>query len=110
MSAELAHVNALIQCPHQAPGQVVTTNGRVKVSGNYVVLQSDQCLISGCTFYSGSNPSPCLTVKWLVPATRVKVMGQPVLLKTSQGLTQNPAQAPQGAPQIKVTQPRVKGT
>jgi hypothetical protein len=110
MPGELVHVNALIQCPHVAPGQVTTTNTRVKVSGQFVALQNDQVAITGCPFTTGSNPSPCVLVKWLVPATRVKVMGQPVLLKDSKGLCQNPAQAPQGAPQIKVTQPRAKGT
>ncbi len=109
MPGELAHVNALIQCPHFAMGQVITNNVRVKVSGQFVALQSDQCTIAGCPFTTGSNPSPCTTVKWLVPATRIKVMGQPVLLKDSGGLCQNPAQAPQGAPEIKATQPRVKG-
>lgn len=109
MPGELAHVNALIQCPHFAPAQVITTNVRVKVSGQYVALQSDQCTIAGCTFAPGGAASPCVTTQWLVAAVRVKVMGQPVLLKDSSGLCQNPAQAPQGAPQIKVTQPRVKG-
>lgn len=110
MPGELVHVGALIQCPHQAPAQVVPTNARVKVSGQPVALQSDQCMIAGCPFFTGPNPSPCLTVTWLVPAVRVKVMGQPVLLKDSTGLCQNPAQVPQGPPQIKVTQVRVKGT
>ena len=109
MPGELAHVNAMIQCPHFAPGQVITTNARVKVSGQYVALQSDQCMVAGCPFMTGPNPSPCTTVQWLVASTRIKVMGQPVLLKDSSGLCQNPAQAPQGPPQIKVTQPRVKG-
>ena len=110
MSSELAHVSAVIQCPHQGLAQVVTTNARVKVSGMFVALQNDVCTVAGCPFFTGPNPSPCLTVQWLVPAVRVKVMGQPVLLKTSQGLCKNPAQVPQGPPQIKMTQPRVKGT
>ncbi len=110
MPGELAHVGALIQCPHMAPAQVVSTNVRVKVSGQYVALQNDQCMVTGCPYFQGTVASPCLTTKWLVPAVRVKVMGQQVLLKDSQGLCQNPAQAPQGPPSIKVTQPRVKGT
>ena len=109
MPGEVAHVNALIQCPHVAVAQLITTNARVKVSGQFVALQNDQCTIAGCPFMTGTNPSPCLTVQWLVAATRVKVMGQPVLLKDSTGLCMNPAQAPQGPPQITVTQPRVKG-
>jgi hypothetical protein len=110
MPGTVVHVGAVIQCPHLAPASVVSKNIRVKVSGQFVALQSDQCLVAGCTFYSGSNPSPCTTTKWITPAVRVKVMGQPILLKDSVGVCQNPAQVPQGPPSIKVTQPRVKGT
>jgi hypothetical protein len=110
MPGTVAHVGALIQCQHLAPAAVTSKNVRVKVSGQFVALQSDQYLVAGCSFYSGSNPSPCTTLKWLVPAVRVKVMGQPVLLKDSTGLCQNPVQVVQGTPTIKVTQPRVKGT
>jgi hypothetical protein len=48
-------------------------------------------------------------VQWLVPATRVTSMGQPVLLQTSVGLCLSPEQAPQGPPSIVSTQPRVVG-
>jgi hypothetical protein len=37
------------------------------------------------------------------------VNGNPVILKTSSGICQSAVQAPQGPPNILVTQPRVKG-
>jgi hypothetical protein len=48
--------------------------------------------------------------KWLVPALRVKVMGQPVILQTSAGLCQSVEQIPQGPPSVTVAQTRVVGT
>jgi hypothetical protein len=45
-----------------------------------------------------------------VPATRVFVNGQPVILQTSTGLCQSAEQIPQGPPTIVATQPRVIGT
>ncbi|NTU86026.1 MAG: hypothetical protein HGA45_42985 [Chloroflexales bacterium] len=51
-----------------------------------------------------------VSVRWLQPATRVFVNGQPALLSTSSGLCQSAAQAPQGAPIIIGAQSRVSGT
>jgi hypothetical protein len=48
-----------------------------------------------------------VTIQWLVPATRVRVGGQFVLLQSSTGLAKSAAQAPQGAPIVTVVQPRV---
>jgi hypothetical protein len=74
-----------------------------------VATMADTSLVAGCAFTVGTQPMPCLRVQWLVPAARVKVMGQPALLQTSAGLCQNPAQAPQGAPIVTTNQPRVVG-
>ncbi len=109
MPGTLAHVNAQIVCPHMGQAQVVTTNARVKVSQQFVALQNDQYAVAGCSFVVGTVPQPCVLLRWLVPATRVKVMGQPVLLQGSSGLSQNAEQAPQGPPEVMVTQVRVKG-
>jgi hypothetical protein len=49
-------------------------------------------------------------VQWLVPATRVTVMGQPVLLQTSQNLSLAATQAPQGPATVTVNQTRVIAT
>ena len=46
-------------------------------------------------------------MQWLVPAARVTVMGQPVVLQTSNGLGLGPTQAPQGPVTVIVTQLRV---
>ena len=66
---------------------------------------------AACPFtVPGKGPQPCVKVQWLVPALRVKVMGQQVLLQSSSGLCQSGEQIPQGPPNIVSTQIRVKGT
>ena len=46
---------------------------------------------------------------WIVPATRVKVGGQFVLLQNSTGLCQSAEQIPNGPPSVTVVQMRAKG-
>src|SRR4051812_1083212 len=112
MPGELYHVGAQGQCPHAGPINTVSTNVRVKVSAQFVATFSDTSMVAGCPFQvptpGGPKPQPCVKVQWLVPALRVKVMNQFVLLKTSTGLCQSAEQIPQGPPSILVTQIRVK--
>lgn len=105
----LLHVGASLTCPHAAPVTIVTPNVRVRVSGQFVAASTDQYLVTGCPFYPGSSPSPCLTVQWFVVATRVRVNGQPAVLATSVGQCNNPAQVPQGPPIVNACQVRVRG-
>jgi hypothetical protein len=100
-------VGASAICPHGGQIQAVSTNTRVMLSGMPATTASDTFTIAGCAFNVSSAPSPCLTVKWLVPATRVKVGGQFVILQTSTGLCQSGAQAPQGPPNVTSTQTKV---
>ena len=98
-------------CPHAGLVTVISTNTRVRVSGQPVATQSDTYAVAGCTFtVPGPKPQPCVTVRWLQPATRVRVNGQPVILATSSGLCRSAEQIPQGPPSVMVTQTRVKGT
>lgn len=111
MSAELYHVSATTLCPHGGNGSTISSNTRVKVSGMAVATVSDVTMVAGCPFtVPGKGPQPCVKVQWLVPAVRVKVMGNPVLLKTSTGLCQSAEQIPQGPPNVVATQIRAKGT
>ena len=99
-----------IQCPHGAVATHVPSNTRVLASGTPVLVATDANMIAGCAFALPSGtPSPCVTVQWIAPAVRVKVMGQPVLLQSSVGLCNAATQAPQGPPIVGATQPRVQG-
>jgi len=106
--AELVQVGATIQCPHGGQASIVPTNARVKAGGAFVALQADTTTIAGCAFtLPNGTPQPCLMVQWLSGALRVKVGGQPVLTKSSNGLCQGAA--PQGSASIVSTQMQVKG-
>ncbi len=110
MPGPLYHVGAAAICPHGGQVTVISTNARVLVSGMPVATMADSCMVAGCAFtVPPGKPQPCLRVQWLVPATRILVNGQPVLLQTSTGLCLSPEQIPQGPPTVITTQPRVVG-
>lgn len=111
MPGPLFHVGAAAICPHGGQVTTISGNTRVLVSGMPVATVADTSLVAGCVFtIPPGKPQPCVLVKWLVPAVRVLVMGQPVLLQTSAGLCQSVEQIPQGPPVVITTQPRVVGT
>jgi hypothetical protein len=104
------HVGATAMCPHGGQVTTVPGNPRVLVGGQPTATLSDQFLIAGCAFtLPGPKPSPCMTVRWIMPATRVLAGGQPVILRTSVGLSLSPEQLPQGPPSVVVTQVRTGG-
>ena len=114
MPGPLIHFGMTAACPHAGSVSVVSSNARVLVGGQPVATLADQYPIAGCPFQipvpGGAKPQPCVLVKWVVPATRVKVMGRPVILQTSTGVCQSVEQIPQGPPSLTVVQNRVVGT
>jgi len=110
MPGPLVHPGATIQCAHLAPATVVPSQGRVLVGGAPVALATDQVNVVGCPFMAGSKPQPCVLVRWVVPAARVKAMGVPVVTQASAGIGQSVEQIPQGPAVVSAAQPRVVGT
>lgn len=114
MGGFLVEETATIQCPHGGKVTITATNKRVTVSKMPVALVNDPTTVAACPFQvpigTGTKPQPCVKGIWLVPAVRVKVMGQFALLKTSSGQCQSAEQIPQGPPMIAMTQIRVAGT
>lgn len=113
MADLLLHLGARVQCSH-ATGLAAMLPASplplVSVSGMQVATAADQFLIAGCALMVASKPQPCVSIRWLVPALRVKVNGSPVLLQSSSALCQSAEQAPQGPPLSFATQLRVQGT
>ncbi len=110
MPGFLYHVGATAICPHGGQLSIISTNTRVLVSGQPVATLSDMYLVAGCAFtVPPGKPQPCVKVQWLVPAERVFVDGQPVILQTSSGISQSVEQIPQGPPIVIATQTRVSG-
>lgn len=108
MPGYVLHQGMSITCPHGGTGTLVPSAVRVKVGGNPVACASDVTTIAGCTFNVSGALSPCLRVQWVMPATRVKAQGQPVLLSSSVGLCVNAANAPQGPATVSGFQTRVR--
>lgn len=113
MSGNLVTVASSLICTHGAPVTVAPGNARVRAGGAPVATLADQFTVAGCPFQipigTGTKPQPCVTVRWIAPAVRVRVGGQPVILQTSSGICQSVEQIPQGPPTVVSTQPRVRG-
>ncbi len=116
MPGFLLHVNAVMQCTHMAPAITTPTQPRVLVNGQPVATVANIITVAGCAFtLPNGKPQPCVMIKWLQPATRVLVNGQPALLQPTPtgagaGLCQSIEQIPQGPPIISMVQTRVIGT
>ena len=85
MPGVLLHVGAVVQCTHFAPA----TNPPVQPRAAQRPTRRDRgkpvhrCR---CPFtIPGPKPQPCVTLKWLMPATRMLINGQPALLQTPPG-------------------------
>src|SRR5262245_32216323 len=115
MPGFLLHVGAVMQCTHAAPATIAPSQPRVLVSAQPVATMLSVIAVAGCPFQIpfgvGTKPQPCVLVKWLMPALRVMVMGQPAAvlpaLGSGPGLCQSIEQIPAGPPIVSVVQPRV---
>jgi hypothetical protein len=111
MPGPVVHVGATAICPHGGQVSVAPGSPRVQVSGMPVATLADAYLVAGCAFtVPPGKPQPCVQVRWLVPAARVMVGGQPVIVQTSVGLCLSADQIPGGPPTVVSTQPRVVAT
>ena len=97
-----------LMCPHG--GTVTASPGATKAKADAILVRKgDSFSIAGCPFMIGSNPHPCVSVNWVVAATRVKHDGDFVLTSASTGLCLAADQAPQGTVIVANTQLRVSG-
>jgi hypothetical protein len=69
----------------------------------------DSCVIAGCSFNIAGAPHPCVSVQWVITATRVKRAGAMALNASSVGLCLAADQTPQGSVIINSTQASVSG-
>jgi hypothetical protein len=115
MPGVVLHVGATVQCLHQAPATSPPAQTRAFVSGQPIATTANTFLVAGCPFVVALKPQPCVTIKWILPSTRVFVGGAPALLTAppgpgpGSGICQSAEQAPQGAPLISAIQTRVIG-
>lgn len=104
-------LTSTLMCPHGGKVQIISNNTRGRADGAFLATVADTFIVNGCPFQIPAVvpiPSPCVTVRWLVPATRVKVNGSPTLSRSSVGLCLSAAQVPQGPVMIVNTQMRTQ--
>jgi hypothetical protein len=106
MPGYLVQQGATVICAHGGQAQPVMPNSRVKLGGQPTVLQTSPYTIAGCSNPPPvANVGPCVTANWTFGATRVKSMGQPVILQDSASIC-----VPTGTPlTVVVAQLRVRG-
>jgi hypothetical protein len=111
MPGLILHVGAVVQCFHQAPVQTTPVQQKVLVSGQPAMVAGNLLTVTGCPFTVGPKPQPCVTVRWNLQSTKVRVDGQPVLLQPAPGvgpgIGQSAEQIPQGPPTVSSIQTKV---
>ena len=106
MPGPLLHVGATVLCAHGGQATPVKPEPSVLINGQPVVTASSPYAIAGCSLPAPTaGNGPCATAQFTSAATRVTVLGQPVLLQDSQA-TCAPTGTPVTAPQV---QKRVVG-
>jgi hypothetical protein len=101
----LLDASSALLCAHGGQAKPTAPAPRVKIGGQSIVTQATIHAVSACGLTGTPNP-PCATAQWVAAATRVKSLGQFVLLADSQSTC-----APTGTPlTVTLTQIRVKGT
>jgi hypothetical protein len=104
MPGPVLHLGATVLCSHAGPATPVAPNPRVTLGGQPVVTLASPWVVTGCAL-SGSGSPFCVTGQFVTAATRVTVLGQPVLLLDSQGIA-----SPTGQPLTPIAAgPRVTG-
>lgn len=99
---------ATILCAHGVPAVPVPSQVRVLFSGQPLLVQTDIATVAGCPFtLPGPTPSPCVQVRWVSAAVRVRAGGVPILLQSSSSLCLAATQAPQGPATVPAASPRV---
>ena len=105
----LLHQGAQVLCTHGGQATPTSASTRVMLSSQPATTLSHSYTIAGCPFTTPEPaPTPCTSVTWTTPATRVRIEGQPALLSTSSGLTNGPLGV-QGSPRVVMQQARVRG-
>jgi len=101
-------VSAII-CPHGGIASAIPINYHVFVQKHPIITIAEFFPVTGCPFIIGCHQSPCILVKWIVPASRILIGGKPAILHSSTGICESSEEIPQGSPLIITTQNRVKG-
>jgi uncharacterized Zn-binding protein involved in type VI secretion len=106
MSGFLLTVGSTVLCAHGGQAKATVPNSRVQVMGQPITTLGPPYAVAGCANPPPpANIGPCILGNWIMGATRVKAMGMPVLLQSSQAIC-----VPTGTPlSVVFANIRVKG-
>lgn len=114
MAGPSLNVASSLQCPHGGTVTIASSNARTSAAGSPLALATDAFTIAGCPFQipvgTGSVPSPCVRVQWILPDVRDRTGAGPGLTQGSAGLCLAATQVPQGAVVVVATQPNASAT
>lgn len=102
MGAPVITSQTTVMCGHAGSATHIPTQARVQVSGSPAAVVSDQHAVAGCSL-TGSGTPPCVVLAWTVPAMRVTVGGQPVLVQTSIPIATGPGIVMPGQVRVQAT-------
>jgi uncharacterized Zn-binding protein involved in type VI secretion len=86
MPGFLLNAASTVLCAHGGQAKPSMPMPRVMVDGKPVVVQPAPHVVSACSFVVSGAPMPCVMAQWVMGASRVTVMGQPVLLADSKAV------------------------
>jgi hypothetical protein len=108
--ALLIEQSATMMCPHAGQVQPSPSITRVTIGGLAPLAKDDKCLIAACPFVLANAPHPCNEIQWLTATVRITAQGKALLIDSSSGLCKAADGAPQGSPNVVLTQQRVRAT
>jgi hypothetical protein len=97
MPGPILHLGATVLCSHGGQAAPTAPVPRVLVSGQPVATIAAPYAVAGCAFVPPAGNGPCVTGQWIVGATRVLALGQPLALMTGQSTC-----VPTGTPLVPV--------
>lgn len=80
MPGPILHVGAVVTCAHGGMATPTAPVPRVLVSAQPVATIAAPYAVAGCPFVPPAA-GPCVTGQWVVGATRVLALGQPVAIQ-----------------------------
>lgn len=104
MSKPVLTLASTLICPHGGQAMASDQVSRVTIVGTPVITQDMALPIAGCPLPASTSPGPCISGRFTTAASRVTVMGHPVLLADSIS-TSTPAGLPM---QVLAVQQRVR--
>ena len=75
-----------MRCPHGGTARAHGSDHPVRVRGAGIVAQTDPSIVIGCDAHDADGPCPCVGIRWVTAATRVRMAGLAPLLATGIGL------------------------